>query len=114
MVNLAELKGKKLFYGNSYGLDCLPQSEHHVQFLQQIGASPALFAAAKALSGREKEALNACYEHKTAKEHAQERGISSRTVEYHLENAKNKLGVFTRDKLHECARLLKMAGLLDP
>ncbi len=111
-INLAELKGKNRYYNKSYGSNCLPNPESHAQFLQQIGVSPSLFTFAKTLSRREKEALLAACELKTAKEQAQSLGISYRTAEYHLENAKNKLAIFTKDKLVECARILQMVGLL--
>jgi DNA-binding CsgD family transcriptional regulator len=39
--------------------------------------------------------------------------LSPRTVQYYIENVKDRLGIITREELIQSGQLLKMSGLLD-
>ncbi|MBY0579284.1 MAG: response regulator transcription factor [Burkholderiales bacterium] len=63
------------------------------------------------LSEREIEALTWSARGKTSSEIAQIVGLSKRTIDFHIENARNKLGVSTRT---EAAIKAASAGLIEP
>lgn len=67
---------------------------------------PALFAS---LTAREKEVLGLLAAGSTARESSAQLGISPRTVEFHRENLKEKLGVRS---IAELTRIAIDAGLL--
>lgn len=55
-----------------------------------------MFFVTAQLTGREKEALTWAARGKTSAEIAQILGLSKRTVDFHFDNARCKLGVATR------------------
>lgn len=103
MIDLASLKGHNRFYKRTYGNAIDPRP-----FLKQVGLDPYLLVAAEQLSDREKQVLEGCFNRKSAPEMAQELGLSTRTIQFYLENAKNKLGISSRNELFAVADLLKL------
>jgi DNA-binding CsgD family transcriptional regulator len=71
-----------------------------------------LLKIAELLSKREKEVLRYLLSGKTAKESAIHMKLSFRTVEYYLENIKDKLGCINKRELFPYARLLEKIHLL--
>ncbi len=110
MVNIAELRGSDNFYKRSYGNDCHAERE---QFLKALGVDAHLFTQAHTLSNRERQVLAGAFEGKTAAQHGKELGLSSRTIQFYIDNAKNKLGVLSREELFEKLYVLKIAGFFD-
>lgn len=64
------------------------------------------------LSSQEIRCLKCLVEGMSAKESGKELGLSSRTVEYYLENIKNKLSLWTKQELIKVAKALNEVGLL--
>lgn len=64
------------------------------------------------LSPREKQCLKLLAENKTAKETAAALRLQPRTVEFYLENIKNKLGCHSKIELFQIAKTLTELGLL--
>ncbi len=112
ILDIAKLRGQKTFYGKMYGEDSLPKQSTSTSLLTQLGVPTFLIHSAQKLTDREKEVLSAYLDHKSAKEHGQELGLSYRTIQSYIANIKNKLGVLTRDELLEQGMRLKMAGFL--
>ncbi|MCE5293398.1 MAG: LuxR C-terminal-related transcriptional regulator [Chlamydiales bacterium] len=106
VINLAKLKGEELFFGKA-----LP-SIQNIRFLEEIGVDPLLLKNAHKLSSREKEVLLGHYERKNSTQLAEEFGITFRTVQFYLANAKNKLGIISRAELDKAVDILKIAGFL--
>ena len=113
VINLAQIRGYDAFYKMHYGENCLPSPDRNSSFLKQIGVSKDFSSGALGLSAREKEVLLGCLAGKTATQNGEELGLSARTVQFYIENTKNKLGTMSRKELLENGRLLKMAGFLD-
>ncbi|MBS0634527.1 MAG: helix-turn-helix transcriptional regulator [Verrucomicrobia bacterium] len=103
MINLAALKGRNCYYNGSYVDEVDP-----TPFFKQIGIDPCFLNAAKQLSKRERQVLDGCLNHKNAPEIAQELGLSARTIQFYLDNAKNKLGICSREELFAHADVLKV------
>ncbi len=112
MIDIAALRGRDCFYNRAYGNNALVDQQRHAGFFTAIGVEEILFSQAKTLSPREKAVLLGVYEGKTAKEHGKELDLSPRTIQFYLDNAKNKLGILSRDELFESIHILKMAGYL--
>lgn len=112
MIDIAALRGRNHFYKQSYGQESLPNIANSCNFLKHIGIDPLLLEGAKSLSFREKQVLVACSDRKTAAQNGNELGLSHRTIQFYLNNAKNKLGIITREELMQSIDVLKMAGLL--
>ncbi|MBS0638188.1 MAG: helix-turn-helix transcriptional regulator, partial [Verrucomicrobia bacterium] len=112
ILDIAQLRGQKNFYGKTYGEESLLGQTTNTLLLTQLGVPKILIHSAQTLTNREKEVLNAYLDHKSAKEHGQELGLSYRTIQSYIVNIKNKLGVLTRDELLEQGTRLKMAGFL--
>ncbi|MCE5295278.1 MAG: LuxR family transcriptional regulator [Chlamydiales bacterium] len=113
LIDLVELIGSDSFYNRQYGENSVPKPEQSSPFLRQLGLSKELLNAALKLSIREKEVLLACVDGKTAAQNGEELDLSARTVQFYLENTKNKLGVLSRDELLHCGKLLKIGGFLE-
>lgn len=112
-MDLAHLRGHDAFYKRQFGQDCFATPEAFSAFLKQLGLSMELLTAAKYLTVREKEVLSFCVDGSTAQETGEELGLSRRTVQFYLENVKNKLGILSREELLQYGRLLKMSGFLE-
>lgn len=111
MVDLKSLR-KKEYLNARYNGNTIVQNQGLTDLLQKMGMSKQLLNASKGLSPREKQVLNALVDKQTASETGGQLGLSHRTVQFYLENTKNKLGLYSRAELAECATLLKMAGYL--
>lgn len=112
MIDIAALRGHDRFYKSNYGDGSLVYPEKHLKFYKEIGISPFLIESAKNLSNREKQVLLSCQKGKTSVQSGEELGLSPRTVQFYLENVKNKLGIFNREELVNSAKILNDAGLL--
>jgi DNA-binding CsgD family transcriptional regulator len=110
MIDFAKLRGTDAYYKTNYAHGSHVVSARHSLFFKEIGVDPMLFAAARQLSMREKQVLIGLYDGKSSTQIGLQLGLSYRTVQFYTENVKNKLGLFTRKELIECAEILKMAG----
>lgn len=111
-VSLPEILGEKEFHRNHIGGDGVSQEQKRA-FLQDLGVDPMILVGAKRLSAREKELLRSLLEGETALRAAARFGLSRRTVEYYLENCKNKLGALCKQELRRMANILDTAGCLN-
>jgi len=105
-----------LVMGDSYNVppvgmqkNSLTQKEKR-EFLQELGAEPF---EQKKLSRREKECLSYYVECLRISDVAELTGLSVRTVEFYLENVKNKLGCHNKVELLKAGRDLKLIGELN-
>jgi DNA-binding CsgD family transcriptional regulator len=110
-IDLAELIGHDIFYKNDYGHTSA--TENVAKFLKDIGVSHTLLSAGAKLTPREKEVLICLYDGKNSIETGVELELSHRTVQFYLENCKNKLGILSRAELIQSLKFLKLAGLLE-
>lgn len=112
VVDMVALREKQPYLGKVYGQECLQSREKNCAFFKQMGVDPSFLKAAEKLTPREKEVLCASIERKTAVESGNELGLSPRTIQSYIVNAKNRLGILSREELLENAKILHMAGLL--
>lgn len=70
------------------------------------------FEKAKKLSTRERQCLKILIEDKSAKEIASLLGLSSRTIEYYLENIKDKLSCWSKQEVIAYAKIFEQTRLL--
>lgn len=97
---LIDLKGNHFFYPELIQ----PNLQNTLAFYQDLGLIPH---SASTLTSREKECLKRLTEDKSAKEIALALQLSHRTVEFYLENIKNKLDCTNKQELLKIARLLQ-------
>lgn len=112
MIDISALRGFDCYYKRTYGQECLIQSAQICDVFKKMGTNSFLLAAAKRLSLREKQVLVGLSEGKTASQSADKLGLSPRTIQFYLENAKNKLGTTSRAELIQNLEILKLIGLL--
>jgi DNA-binding CsgD family transcriptional regulator len=112
-LDMVEIRGTEAFYGKEYGKEYCQDPMKMSKLLYSLGGDSFILARAQSLSIREKQVIEACVDGKTAFEIGDDLELSPRTIEHYLNNAKSKLGLFTKGELMRCGRTLKEAGLLD-
>lgn len=80
-------------------------------FLKEIGMGN-FCKMAERLTNREKECLEIMLEGKSSKEIAAQLSLSPRTIEFYLENIKDKIGCWNKSELFKKASQLQELGLL--
>lgn len=87
-------------------------SQPDLAFLKTLGME-TYYKKALLLSNRERECLKLLIQGKTAKESAKILALSYRTIEYYLENIKNKLDCSCKRDLLATAQILEKLALLS-
>lgn len=105
--NLRQLKGQDFFTKELI----TPEPSSQEAFLEEIGLKADIERAAK-LSSREKECMRYLVNGLCTKEIAAHLKLSPRTVEFYLENIKNKLSCWSKHELSTIARSLADLNLL--
>jgi DNA-binding CsgD family transcriptional regulator len=105
-----DLVGKEHFYSNMPIIPTI-EKESLRAYLIEMGLGREVLKA-DSLSSREKQCLHGLLDCKSAKDIAFNLGLSTRTVENHLDRIKCKLSCWSKQQLFSCARKLKELGLL--
>lgn len=107
--SLFDLKGKDFLCAEPIRPDISPSARF--AYLADLGMKAELERAAK-LSKRERQCLQLILQGKSSKESAIILGLSRRTIEFYLENIKNKLSCWRKQEIFTVAEKLSSLGLL--
>jgi DNA-binding CsgD family transcriptional regulator len=110
-ISLIDVKGDA-FFANPNPFSQNLNFHKQEQFFSAIGSKLDFSKLAK-LSPQEKRCLYHVLEGLSAQESAESLTLSKRTVEYYLENSKNKLNCYSKRELFAYAREMEQLGLFD-
>lgn len=108
-ISLPQLKGEDYYIKTP--VMAKTTNDQRLAFLNEVGHSEELQLYQR-ISPREKDCLELLQKGKTAKESAETMGISPRTIEFYLENIKDKLGCVNKKEILSLTKNWSEWGLL--